>query len=374
MRMKLWTTLAILMLSPSAALCGTSADAFYSGSGFLEQVPGAVFYSPANSYISVLTEATPNILFYNIGLGTSSAPFTIGRENFVFGRDNLTGNTTGDNDLAIGSQTLGSNTTGQYNIGVGNFAMLDNTIGANNTAVGWAALELNTSGSANLAFGNNALQHNTTGSDNTGIGYYAGQKNTTGSNNMALGFSALQENVTGSLNTAIGEAALEYNQTGNGSVAIGALALGGTASPVPTFFYDVCVGFECGEDTTSGSHNAGVGMNAIQHLTTGNENIALGEAAGASITGGGSGNTTSTNSVYLGYQTRALADGDTNEIVIGDEVTGAGNNSVVLGNGSIVKTVLRGVIYSGATAGVSCSAGQVSLSTMVVTNGIVTHC
>jgi hypothetical protein len=36
---------------------------------------------------------------------------------------------------------------------------------------------------------------------------------------------------------------------------------------------------------------------------------------------------------------------------------------------------VTGAAYKvGATAGVSCSAGTVSLATLVVTNGIVTHC
>jgi archaellum component FlaF (FlaF/FlaG flagellin family) len=45
----------------------------------------------------------------------------------------------------------------------------------------------------------------------------------------------------------------------------------------------------------------------------------------------------------------ALADGDTNEIVIGASAVGAGSNSVVLGNDSITKTVLKGNVGIGTT-------------------------
>jgi hypothetical protein len=72
--------------------------------------------------------------------------------------------------------------------------------------------------------------------------------------------------------------------------------------------------------------------------------------AGRYITGGSTPNQTSNNSVYLGYNTMALADGDTNEIVIGASATGVGSNSVVLGNDSITKTILKGYVGIGTTA------------------------
>jgi hypothetical protein len=46
----------------------------------------------------------------------------------------------------------------------------------------------------------------------------------------------------------------------------------------------------------------------------------------------------------------ALASGDTNEIVIGASAVGVGSNSVVLGNDSITKTILKGNVGIGTTA------------------------
>jgi len=46
----------------------------------------------------------------------------------------------------------------------------------------------------------------------------------------------------------------------------------------------------------------------------------------------------------------ALADGDTNEIVIGASAVGVGSNSVVLGNDSITKTILKGSVGIGTTS------------------------
>jgi len=75
----------------------------------------------------------------------------------------------------------------------------------------------------------------------------------------------------------------------------------------------------------------------------------VGYLAGDFVSGGGD-NTTSSYSTYLGYNTKALASGDTNEIVIGNGATGVGSNSVVLGNDSITKTILKGNVGIGTTS------------------------
>jgi hypothetical protein len=67
-------------------------------------------------------------------------------------------------------------------------------------------------------------------------------------------------------------------------------------------------------------------------------------------------NQTSSTSVYLGYLTKALVDGDTNEIVIGASSTGGGSNSVTLGNTSIITTILQGGI--GISGSVKLSSTQ----------------
>ena len=46
---------------------------------------------------------------------------------------------------------------------------------------------------------------------------------------------------------------------------------------------------------------------------------------------------------------KASANGNTNEIVIGHTATGNGSNSVTLGNSSITKTILRGNVLIGTT-------------------------
>jgi len=166
-------------------------------------------------------------------------------------------------------------------------------------------------GGSNTAIGRSALQNNTTGGDNTAIGRSALQNNTTGSSNTAIGLNALLTNTTGSLNTAIGLNALRRN--------------------------------------TTGGDNTAIGRSALDNNTTGGSNTAIGQAAGSLISDG-SNNTTTNNSIFIGYDTRALADNQTNQIVIGYQAIGLGSNSVVLGNTSITRTQLRGQVIMGSFA------------------------
>jgi hypothetical protein len=152
--------------------------------------------------------------------------------------------------------------------------------------------------------------------------------NTTGIHNNAIGAYALNANTAGSFNNAIGSAALNANTTGNRNTAYGHEAL-----------------LENGD----GSNNTASGYKALRGNTTGQQNTAFGADAGL-IDANDDYNQISSNSVYLGYATRALLDGDTNEIVIGSTATGLGSNSAVLGNDSITKTALKGNVGIGTTS------------------------
>ncbi len=196
------------------------------------------------------------------------------------------------------------------------------------TAIGVNALRVNT-GYNNSALGINALFSNTTGSNNTANGVSSLQSNTTGTNNSALGYTALYSNTTGSSNSAIGYVALSQNTTGSSNSAIGQNALG---------------------LNTTGSNNTALGHVALYSNTTGSSNTALGYQAGRYIADGSTANQTSGTSVYLGNDTKALASGDANEIVIGYNATGLGSNTAVLGNSSITTTALRGNVGVGTTA------------------------
>ena len=128
---------------------------------------------------------------------------------------------------------------------------------------------------------------------------------------------------TATLNTFVGLSAGAYNTTGYSNSAQGVNAL---------------------YSNTTGYYNSAQSVYALYSNTTGTYNSAMGYQAGRYITDGSTANQTSGTSVYLGAVTKALASGDTNEIVIGYNATGLGSNTVVLGNSSIVTTQLTGVI------------------------------
>lgn len=72
--------------------------------------------------------------------------------------------------------------------------------------------------------------------------------------------------------------------------------------------------------------------------------------------------------IYIGNETRPNDVGVTNEIVIGYDARGVGSNTVVLGNTSIVKTVLRGTINK---ANLPTSATRLVAGDLLKNSGII---
>jgi phage gp36-like protein len=246
--------------------------------------------------------------------------------NVGVGYQALRANTTGANNSAHGYRALYSNTTGAYNTATGTSALRFNTTGANNTATGINALYSNTTANNNTATGLEALRQNTTGANNTAYGFKALRSNTTGANNSAVGYQALHNNTTGTSNSAVGRDALYSNTTGNNNTPVGIYS---------------------SWKNTTGTGNAALGYAALYENTTGGSNTAIGREAGRFIADGTTANTVTSNSVFLGYNTKALADSQTNQIVIGDSAVGLGSNTAILGNSSITKTQLQGNVGIG---------------------------
>lgn len=186
----------------------------------------------------------------------------------------------------------------------------------------------------NTAFGETAFYTNTTGVENVAIGYGALEFNTTGYRNVAIGKAALNVSTVEGQNTAVGYAALQSNTTAYNNTGIGAVALA---------------------NNTTGINNTSLGSNALKENTTGSDNIAIGFESGKRITGGSS-LTSATSSIFIGSDTRANSNSQSNQIVIGYQAEGLGSNTVVLGNSSIVTTQLRGNVISGNQAALATTA------------------
>ncbi len=170
--------------------------------------------------------------------------------------------------------------------------------------------------------------------------------------NTSFGYKALFSNTGGTNNTANGYQALTYN--------------------------------------TSGFYNTANGYQALMYNTTGNTNTAIGYQAGR-LWGNSTANYFSSNSVFIGANTSANSDLQTNEIVIGYNAIGAGSNTATLGNTSITRTVLRGdviakryvltqpsAIAAAGTTSIDLSLGNVfqvnlgaNIGTLTLTNAAV---
>ncbi len=205
---------------------------------------------------------------------------------------NAAGGTTVDLIIDVNGYYAGAGTIAPSNTFLGRAAGNSTMTGNGNTAIGVNALNGNTTGNANTAVGALALFLNTTGFFNVAIGVDALVNNTTGSSNTAVGPLALKDNTTGNANTAVGVSALEFN-TGGSNTAVGVSALG----------------------NSTGSGNVAIGAGAGSFLTTGSNNICVGNGGAVSESG----------TIRIGFvQTRAFIAG------VRDVTTGIGNAIPVL--------------------------------------------
>lgn len=158
------------------------------------------------------------------------------------------------------------------------------------------------------------------------------------------------DNITVKLITTTNAGVVIQNSDGTTGLEIRS---GGTGSD------NTGIGYAALYSNTSGNYNSAIGTYALRFNTSGSYNTAIGHSAGIFITGGANPNQTSNTSLYLGMDTKAYANGDSNEIVIGYNTTGYGSNTVALGNTSIVETVLQGNVGIGGVYTFGTSAAKV---------------
>jgi hypothetical protein len=180
-----------------------------------------------------------------------------------------------------------------------------NTTGQNNNALGLNALGANTTGSQNVAIGGSAVgsarRANTTGNDNVAVGCISQFDTTTGSNNTSIGTRALQGNTTADNNTAVGHSALQANTTGASNVGVGYLS---------------------GVNQTTGSTNTFIGAQAGRYRGSGTDTLTI-----------------ASSSVFIGHQSRANDNSQTNQVVIaGTNGLGDGSNTTVIGTTATTST------------------------------------
>jgi trimeric autotransporter adhesin len=345
------------------ALFSDTAGSNNTATGYLALKNNTASHNTANGYQALFQNDTgvfntavgDQALFQNrtgynntaIGFNALFSNKTIrglpGFSNTATGVQALFSNTTGDSNTANGEGALFSNATGGGNTAVGFKALFSNTAFSFNTAVGYQALFSNTStGHANTATGFQALYYNTTGSENTASGFRALFSNTTGANNTATGISALLFNTTGSKNTADGDDALLNNHGGNENTATGYQALYSNV----TANNNTATGYQALYKNTTGFGNTATGVNALLN-NTGDGNIALGINAGHDLT-------TGDNNIDIGNNGVA---GESNTIRIGR--SGVQQNAYIQGiSGATVPSGVTVIVGSDGHLGTIVSSAR----------------
>lgn len=230
-------------------------------------------------------------------------------------------NISGDNKsvgsqvIAIGDTILGKRTLGFALTGVGANVMPKVTTGRYLTAIGTSVMTEATDARECVAAGVYTLGALTTGDGDNAYGVDAGRYCTTGVGNNYFGRQAGYQNQTGTLCSAFGEWAL---RGGSSSLPTGmscsfSTAFGAKAGYMGQGNYNLFGGHEAGFNTTGGE-NTVLGAGAGFNLISGVVNTMLGRNAGAN----------------------ALQKTDAqNQVLIGDNSYGTGNNAVAIGSGAV---------------------------------------
>jgi hypothetical protein len=170
--------------------------------------------------------------------------------------------------------------------------------------------------------------------------------------NIAIGYQSLQANAwtsgdAGNFNVAVGASALSSNETGLGNTAVGSGTLAfGMGSENSGF------GFQAMFFDTLGYYNTAIGSRALH--TLGNSqteaqsgNTAVGADAGRWLVPGTSVVSQATDSIFIGYKARPRSNAQINQIVIGADAVGNGDNTATLGNARTETVYLGGLSGEG---------------------------
>ncbi len=161
------------------------------------------------------------------------------------------------------------------------------------------------------------------------------------------------------LGATASSAAHASDLTGYGESTLDAITTGGADS---AFGRGSC------SSITTGSHDSGSGNLSLFSLTSGSRCSGFGSQAGRFIADGATPNQTTNNSEYIGYDTRASADGADAECVIGYQAIGLGAGKVVIGGASHTEVVFPSEIVTLGDGGTT-DYTQVSATGDITFNG-----
>lgn len=240
-------------------------------------------------------------------------------------------------------------TVSAINLSVTNVPIITNGVATDDTLAtkDYARMVATTGGSENLTL------YNTTGSSR-GVITKEGTRflHNFRTYSIYLGMNAGNFTTTGQYNIGIGTSTLSLNTSGNYNVIIGEEGMNGST----TASNNTGVGYSALYALSTGGHNTAIGRGALNGISTGSNNVAIGSNAGYDQPFGYI--ASNTNSVFIGANASSNANGAINEIVIGYDAEGAGDNTTVIGNSSTLITYPKGTLniddgikWSGAATG-----------------------
>jgi hypothetical protein len=129
---------------------------------------------------------------------------------------------------------------------------------------------------------------------------------------------------------------------GNNNIATNTVVGSGAGNTISTGSNNTFNGSQSGRFNSIGANNSFYGVNSGFYNSGGSDNINIGNSSGVHIANGTTSLTKADKSVFLGANTKALANNQTNQIVIGYDTIGYGSNTVTIGNGLITDTYIQG--------------------------------
>lgn len=301
------------------------------------------------------TESPDDVFTHASGGGTSalSHSATIANATKYQLSWTITGRTAGSVTIAFGGTSTSSQTaTGSYGPTTTSTAGLtitpttdfDGAISLTSlravSTVSKPLFQTRTSGASN------SIEARAVGVTNLGVGGSSLRYCTTGLNLSGFGSSALQNVTTGYSNSAFGYSTLPNLTVG---------------------FLNSCFGAFSGQSLTLGFQNTLIGASAGYNLTSSSSNVIVGAYAGRYQADGATALAATTNSVYIGYNSKGLNDSDSYSIVIGSNAVGLGATTTVLGT---INQTTAATIYGAGTHSLTNATTNAAVTVETLTKNV----
>jgi hypothetical protein len=311
------------------------------------------FSGSGNTITFTVSDALNNTLVGNTAGGAVAITTAFG--NTGFGTAALYSITTAYENAAVGYNAGSNLNTGGYNSILGSYALNLATTATNNVAVGYSV------GKGTMATGI------TTGSNNTLLGYQAGNAYTSSeSNNILIGSNVAgtlgESNVTRIGNSSTTNTYIPGNLNLTNSTTSAAtnpqIIFGASNNLISFLFNNVFLGSSAGNNTmTAGMaiFEVGIGPMALNSLTTGAGNTAVGNGAGQQVT-------TGQENTFYGYVAG-------NTITTGQYNVGIGPLALITSGVSGVTTGSYNIAIGGPGSGGAYSSSE-SSNIMISNTGV----